>query len=281
RSTARVAHRLTTRNGLRICTYAFTSGRTREATALGDEAVHRGQRGGDGEPRLHGAGADPDGAPERHARHQKAEGEPTRDHHVGRPPPAFDDVTERVELALDHAPGHRNISLDLSWATSHRQVSCMEASVCCGHAMCVRRHALHASAASASSATAPPAITRCSHGVSKSAARPPATRTTMEASSAITAGTATATATATRTTRLRVSAPPSSSSSAASRTSRVASDSCRTGGEAASRRERAAMSPVGSKSRATGRGELIKILRGYPKSCEGTVWARLGNDSTR
>src|SRR5205807_8352219 len=168
-----------------MCMYAFTSRRAGEAAAFRDEAVHGGERGGHGQSRLHGPRADADHASDRHARQQEADGERARDDRVRRPPASFHDVTERVELTLDHATGHRDVSFDFSWATSHRQVSCREARVCWGHAMWVRRHALHASAASASTATKPPAATRCCQGVWKSGANAPAASTTIDASSAM------------------------------------------------------------------------------------------------
>src|SRR5438067_8544497 len=194
-----------------MCMSAFTSRRAGEAASFGDETVDGGEGGGDGEAGLNGARAAADQAAQGQAGQQEADREPARDDRVGRPPASFHDVTERVELALDHAAGHRDVSLDLSWATSHRQVSCMDARVCWGHAMCVRRQALQASAASASSATVPPAITRCSHGVSNSGASAPATMTMNNASSANSAGTTTPTAMATQTTSLRLAAHPSPS----------------------------------------------------------------------
>ena len=87
---------------------------------------------------------------------------------------------EGVELPLDHAAGECNVSLDLSWAASHRQFSSKDVSVSVGQDRCVSRHALQVRAKALSSITPPPAISSGSQGAPNSGDSAAASRSTSD-----------------------------------------------------------------------------------------------------
>src|SRR5207244_7818082 len=160
------------------------------AGLLGEEAVDGGDGAGHHDAGLDRTRSHADQAQERHAGQHQARDEGAGAQRPRHPPRARDPTRQGVELPLDHATGERNVSLDLSWAASHRQFSSSEFNVSWGHERWMNRHALHASTPSETSVTPPPAISRGSHRAPKIGDRAAASSTTNAAISAMAAGTA-------------------------------------------------------------------------------------------
>ena len=134
---------------------------TKRSTAATVPATRgRPARCGRPPPRPAGVGPAPGAARRRGPRRRSAHGSPHAVGHAAR--------VRASSWSLDHAAGQCNVSLDLSWAASHRQFSSKDVSVSVGHDRCVSRQALQVRPRHDSSATPPPAISSGSQGAPKS-----------------------------------------------------------------------------------------------------------------
>jgi hypothetical protein len=87
---------------------------------LGDESVDCRQCAGYDHSRLHGAGPRSYQAQQWDARQEEADRESPSQKGPLHPPAVWHPAPEGIELILDAVTGQRNVSLDFSWAASHR-----------------------------------------------------------------------------------------------------------------------------------------------------------------
>jgi hypothetical protein len=87
---------------------------------LRDESVHRGQCAGDDHSCLHGTRPCSHQAQEGNASQEEADRKTAAEKSPLHPPAIWHSAPEGIELILDPVTGQRNVSLDFSWAASHR-----------------------------------------------------------------------------------------------------------------------------------------------------------------